>query len=111
MKIDLRKAYDMVEWSFIEDMLVGYKFPPKFVQMIMICVTPTRFSVKVNGDNRGYFKGKRGLRQGDPISPLLFVLVIEVFSRIMTRMSKVPDFRYHPMCKKQNLTHLTLQMT
>ncbi|XP_019231284.1 PREDICTED: uncharacterized protein LOC109212124 [Nicotiana attenuata] len=94
----------MVQWEFIEEMLKGYGFPPKFIQMIMACLT-TKFSVKVNGEGYGYFEGKRGLRQG--LSPLLFVMVIEYLSRILKRMSQLPDFKYHPMCKEQQLTHLT----
>lgn len=62
MKIDLRKAYDMIEWEFIEEILKGYGFPPKFTQLIMACVTTTKFRVKVNGEGYGYFEGKRGLR-------------------------------------------------
>ncbi|XP_060195483.1 uncharacterized protein LOC132624775 [Lycium barbarum] len=53
MKIDLRKAYDMIRWDFIEEALKGYGFPTPFVQLIMICVTSTRFTVKVNGEGYG----------------------------------------------------------
>lgn len=79
--------------------------PPKFNQLVMECVTTTHFSVKVNGAGYDFFEGKRRLRQGDPMSPLLFVLVIEYFSRLLARMSKFPDFRFPPPWKKQ-LSHL-----
>lgn len=68
MKIDLWKAYDMVSWKFVEEVLKGYGFPQSFVQMVMMCISSTRLSVKVNGDGHGYFQGKKDLRQGDIIS-------------------------------------------
>ena len=73
MKIDQQKAYDMVNLDFIEDSLKGYNFPRTSVQLVKTCVTTTRFTVKVNGEGYGYFDGKRGIRQGDPIFPLLFM--------------------------------------
>lgn len=102
-----RKAYNMVQWEFVKDMLKRYDFPDKFVFLIMECVTTTNFSIKINGEGCGFFRGKRGLRQDDPLSSLLFVLAMEYFFRIMRRMSRLPDFRYHPMCKGQELTHFT----
>lgn len=53
----------------LEEMLQGYGFPPKFVQMIMICVTTTSYTIKVNGEGYSFFQGRRGLRQGDPFHP------------------------------------------
>ncbi|XP_060180066.1 uncharacterized protein LOC132609887 [Lycium barbarum] len=57
MKIDLRKSNDMVQWDFVQEMLEGYGFPPKFIQLVMTCVTTTSFFVKVNGESCGYFEG------------------------------------------------------
>ncbi|XP_059281334.1 uncharacterized protein LOC132035028 [Lycium ferocissimum] len=92
MKIDLRKSYDMVKWEFVEEMLEGYGFPDKFIQLVMVCINTTRFSVKVNEEGCGYFEGRRGLRQEDPISPQLLVLLMDYLSRILRKMSQLPDF-------------------
>lgn len=98
--------FSKVRRDFVEEMLNGYGLPPKFIQLVMVHVTTTKFSVKVSGDTHDYFEGKRGLRQGDPISPLLFALVMEYLSRTTTQMCKLTDFRFHPMCKGQQLTLL-----
>ncbi|XP_009593991.1 uncharacterized protein [Nicotiana tomentosiformis] len=58
IKIDLRKDYDMVSWEFLEEILLGYEFPEKFVQLIMACVTLPKFSITVNGEQHGYFEGE-----------------------------------------------------
>lgn len=86
MKIDLRKANGIVSWDFIEEALEGYGFPSSFTQTVMTYITSTRFSVKVNGIGYGYFAGKRGLRQGDPIYPLLSILVMEYLSSVFRKM-------------------------
>lgn len=90
----------------LEFRLQGYGFPEPFTQLVMRCVTSTKSTIEVNGEGHGYFQGRRGLRQGDPMSPLLFVLVMEYQTRLFGKMSEVPDFKFHPMCKSSKLTHL-----
>ncbi|KAL2893324.1 LINE-1 retrotransposable element ORF2 protein [Bienertia sinuspersici] len=106
IKLDLRKAYDTVEWNFIEEMLREMCFPNLFTEWIKECFTSPSFSLVLNGSPNGYFKSCRGLRQGDPLSPLLFVLGMEYLSRILNNLHDDSTFKFHPRCKGIKLTHM-----
>ncbi|GKD46127.1 putative RNA-directed DNA polymerase, partial [Tanacetum coccineum] len=100
-KVDIQKAYDTVDWNFLQSILVGFGFNLRMVGWIVECVTSTSFSLGINGSLHGYFKGKRGLRQGDPMSPYLFTLVMEVLNLMLHRRVCVSDcFTYHRYCSK-----------
>lgn len=77
MKLDMIKAYDRVEWTFLEVMMVGLGFPDSFVKLVMRCVSIVRYAIQINGSIEDFFNPSRGFRQGDPISPYLFLLCIE----------------------------------
>ncbi|GJZ93434.1 RNA-directed DNA polymerase, eukaryota, reverse transcriptase zinc-binding domain protein [Tanacetum coccineum] len=107
MQIDIQKAYDTVNWNFMENVLIGFGFHRTMVNWIMQCISSSKFSICLNGNAHGYFKGGRGLRQGDPISPYLFTLVMEVFNLIMKKnIAASNGFEYHFGCKELKLSHI-----
>ena len=87
-------------------MLQALKFPLQFIKWIMTCVTSIHFKVLINGQESEPFQGKKSLRQGDPLSPLLFVISMEYLSSLMKRASQSHDFRFHPHCRQLGITHL-----
>jgi hypothetical protein len=82
-KLDLEKAYDHVNWSFLLYLLKRCVFGERWRDWIELCISSVRFSILVNGSPKGFFNSSRGIRQGDPLSLLLFVLVMEALSRMV----------------------------
>jgi hypothetical protein len=83
-KMDLEKAYDHVNWDFLLYMLRRCGFGRLWCSCIAHCVSSVRFSILVNGSPNGFFGSSRGLRQRDPLSPLLFVFVMEALSQMIS---------------------------
>lgn len=83
VKVDIKKAYDSVEWVFLESMMVEVGVPSKMVGLIMACVSTVSYSILLNGSPLPPFQARRGLRQGDPMSPYLFSMVMEYLSRYL----------------------------
>lgn len=106
LKIDIQKAYDTLPREFLHAVMVGLHFPSTFISWVMECVRTVRYSIMVNGELEGFFDAQRGIRQGDPLSPFLFVLAMEYLSRMFTRLQEHPEFSYHPKCGKVKLTHI-----
>lgn len=79
LKLDLHKAFDSIHWNFIMGgALRKLNFPTKFLKWNYLCISTTSFSVKVNGSLCGFFDGRKGFRQGNPISPYLFAVAMNV---------------------------------
>jgi hypothetical protein len=83
VKLDLAKAYDRIEWSYLQGIMLKLGFHPEFVNQIMRCVTSLSFAIKINGILTETFRPSRGIRQGDPISPYLFLLCFEGLSCLL----------------------------
>lgn len=105
LKVDISKAFDSVRCDFLLSALQAYKVSPTFCNAIRTCVCSPSFSVSINGTSLGYFKGKMGLRQGDPLSSTLFVLALNVLSLMLNKGADQGFFNYHPDCEDLCLTH------
>src|ERR1044072_288542 len=106
-QIDLQKDYNMVHWDALEKIMKELGFPGTFVGWVMNLVTTILYKFQVNGSMTDTLLAKRGIRQGDPISPLLFVIMIEYLNRSMVKMQQNSIFNYHAKCESTGLTNLS----
>lgn len=106
IQIDISKAFDSVQWSFLINTLKAMGLPERFIHWISLCITTPSFSVQVNGELAGYFQSKRGLRHGCSLSLYLFVVCMNVLSRLLDRAAGNGKIGYHPKCRNIDLTHL-----
>jgi len=83
LKIDLAKDFDRVSWNYIKMILTHLGFPPPFINWIMCCITMTSFSALINVSSSYFFHEEHGLRQDCPLSPLLFLILMEGLSRLI----------------------------
>ena len=93
VKTDMSKAYDRLEWDFIQLVLRRLGFHQKVINWIMQCVSTVTYSFLINGSPRGRVTPSRGIRQGDPLSPYIFILCSEVLSDLCNKAQEEGSFK------------------
>ena len=87
LKLDMEKAYDRIEWSCIRQCPEQLGFHQQWIQWIMECITSVSYSLLVNNEPVGLIHPTRGIRQGDPLSPYIFIICMEDLSKFLLKES------------------------
>lgn len=106
LKVDITKAFDTLRWKFLFKCLRSLHLPELYLRWLEAFVCTPSFSMGFNGSIFGYFKRKRGLRHGDPLSPTLFVIAMNCLSYVLNQAAMEGKFGYHSNCEDAKLTHL-----
>ena len=115
-KLDMEKAYDHVNWEALLYLLNRMGFGVKWCKWIRSCISTIQFSILINGFSADFFGSSRGLRQGDPLSPLLFLIMMEVFGKMLRRVVLILRVEgmvgnvFHIFCLQTILSYFVMQM-
>ena len=107
IKLDTSKAYDRVEWRCLEKIMEKLGFDQKVRDLLMKCVSSVKYSIRLNGKPCGNIVPTRGLRQGDSLSPYLFLLCAKGLSAMIKKATVVGDLHGVAVCRRgSKLLHL-----
>jgi hypothetical protein len=107
VKLDMSKAYDRMEWGFLEGMMRKMGFDSRWVELVMKCVRSVSYRIMVNRKLLDPFVPERGLRQGDPLSPYLFILYAEALSVLLKKAEEDGDIVGIQLCQSApKINHL-----
>jgi hypothetical protein len=107
IKLDMSKAYDRVEWHFLESMMVKISFCQEWIDLIMKCISTVKYRIRVNGALSQQIIPERGLRQGDPLSPYLFLICAEGFSALLNQVERDGSIKGIKVCPRaSSVSHL-----
>ena len=106
LKLDISKAYDKVERLYMEKLMRKMGFAEAWIKLMMMCISTTTYSVLINGEPQGHITPTRGLRQGNLLSPYLFLLCTEGFHGLLKKAETTGNIRGVSICRNgPRLTH------
>ena len=105
-KIDLEKAFDTINWKFNDLLLIKKNCPHRWRKWIKACITGVQYSIIINGQPKGRIIPKRGLRQGNPLSPFIFVLALDYLSAILNHLNSFKVVRGGVFKNNCNINHI-----
>jgi hypothetical protein len=103
--MDMEKAFDKIEWDFILAIMEKLGFHPNWISWIRLCISSSSFSIILNGSPFGNFSPEKGLRQGGPLSPFLFILGSKVLSRLLFREESLGNLRGLKISRNSTAIH------
>ena len=107
VKLDMSKVYDRVEWPYLEAVMRRMGFTKKWINLMMLCMKTVTYSILVNGEPQGLIRTTRGIRQGDPLSPFLFLLCTEGLHGLISQAATEGELHGFSLCRRgPKLTHL-----